>query len=119
MSWHQSIHLNRILNNVALGPAMIYISSCESFFQALHSVSSGFGVYDSDLLGKYFIHNVPVEIEFSGQHLLQFGPQSSSMEGQVSGSGPPASGHSVFIGTFLTHQISRDRTQTPPLRRRA
>jgi hypothetical protein len=61
-------------------------------FEALHSVSSGFGVYDSDLLGKYFIHNVPVEIEFSGQHLLQFGPQSSSMEGQVSGSGPPASG---------------------------
>ena len=27
--------------------------------------------------------------------------------------------HSVLIGTFLTHQISRDRTQTPPLRRRA
>lgn len=64
MSWHQSIHLNRILNNVALGPAMIYISSCESFFKALHSVSSGFGVYDSDLLGKYFIHNVPVDACF-------------------------------------------------------
>ena len=27
--------------------------------------------------------------------------------------------HSVLIGTFLTHQISRDRTHTPLLRRRA
>ena len=61
-------------------------------FQALHIVTSGFSVYDSDLIGKYFHYSVPAEIDFSGKQLLQFGPQSSSMAIQVSGSGPPASG---------------------------
>ena len=82
MSQHQSMHLNRILDNVAPGTAMKYISSCTSFFKTC-SVTSGFGVYDRDSIGRHFNYNVPVAIDFPWQQFLQFGHQSSQMACQV------------------------------------
>jgi hypothetical protein len=52
-------------------------------FQDLHSVTSGFGVYDRDSIGRHFNYNVPVAIDFPWQQFLQFGHQSSQMACQV------------------------------------
>ena len=115
MSQHQSMHLNRILDNVAPGTAMKYISSCTSFFKTCTASQV-------DLASMTEVQLADILITMSLSRSTSHGSSSCSsvikaLRWLVKSAevGCLQVVHSVLIGTFLNQKIPRDRKQAPPL----
>ena len=115
MSQHQRMHLNRILDNVAPGTAMKYISSCKSFFKTCKALQV-------DLVSITEVQLADILITMSLSRSTSHGSSSCSSvikalrwllkSAEV---GCLQVVHSVLIGTFLNQKVPRDRKQAPPL----
>ena len=115
MSQHQRMHLNRILDNVAPGTAMKYISSCKSFFKTCKALQV-------DLISLTEVQLADILITMSLSRSTSHGSSSCSSvikalrwllkSAEV---GCLQVVHSVLTGTFLNQKVPRDRKQAPPL----
>ena len=108
MSQHQRMHLNRILDNVAPGTAMKYMSSCKSFFKTCKALQV-------DLTSLTEVQLADILITMSLSRSTSHGSSSCSSvikalrwllkSAEV---GCLQVVHSVFIGTFLNQKVTRD-----------
>jgi len=115
LSQHQQVHLNRILDSVAPGAAMKYISSCNSFFKTCRTLQ-----IHLDSISDVQLADVLITMSLSRSTSHSSGSCSSVIKAsrwlvksaeveclQVV--------NSVLIGTFLIQKVPRDRKQAPPL----
>ena len=115
MSQHHRVHLNRILDNVAPGTAMKYISSCKSFFKTCKALQV-------DLTSLTEVQLADILITISLSRSTSHGSSSCSsvikaLQWLMTSTevGCLQVVHSIFIGTFLNQKAPRDRKQAPPL----
>ena len=115
ISPHQRLHLNRLLDNIAPGTAMKYLSSCQSFFRTCKALQVNLGSLTEVQLADILI---TMSLSRSTSH------SSSSCSSVIKALrwlvkaadvGCLQVIHSNIIGSFLNQKIPRDRKQAPPL----
>ena len=115
MSQHQRMHLNRILDNVASGTPMKYLSSCKSSFRTCKALQL-------DLTSLTEVQLADILITMSLSRSTSQDSSSCSLvikalrwllKSAEVGCLPVV--HSILIGTFLNQKVPRDRKQAPPL----
>jgi len=115
MSQHQRMHLNRILDNVAPGTAMKYLSCCKSFFKTCKALQV-------DVTSLTEVQLADILITMSLSRSTSHGNSSCSSAIKAlrwlmtsAEVGCLQVVHSLFLGTLRNQKVPRDKKSAPPL----